>query len=216
MLPLRFGIVLLFATVTFAETFFQSRDYNIPPDFDGNLSAISCDIEGDGDQDVITTAVNDVMRFYINTGDDLNGDGFPEFVNEDWRCNYNTYSPDSLAECIVRIDGNDDVFPDLFVGTSRNWGHGGLNNVMLINDGTGRFFVDTLAVPRKDDRTHSIVVADLNSDGLDDIIVGNGEVSADSVIPERSYVLLNSGLTNDPSSPGSFVDASNTSVANNF
>ncbi|MCD6530888.1 T9SS type A sorting domain-containing protein [bacterium] len=178
----------------FSLTCFGFRNYNLPPDFDGNMGAVACDIDRDGDEDIVSTAINDVIRIYINTGEDTTGDGCPEFVFENWRCSYNTPSPDSLADGIAVVDANGDDYPDLFVGTRRNWGHGGLDNVLLINDGTGYFYPDTLAIPRRGDRTGPVAAADLNGDGLDDIIVGNGVAGSDSaIVTERCYVLINSG-----------------------
>jgi len=173
---------------------FNFRDYNIPPDFDGNMKAEACDIDLDGDMDIVTACINDAVRIYVNTGEDINADGFPEFVFEDYRTDFVMPDVDSMATSLCILHANDDSFPDIYIGACRNWGHGGIDNALLINDGTGYFTTSRISFPPKHDRTRDVVTADFNSDGLDDILVVNGSRSGSAPVPDLSYVLINSGI----------------------
>ena len=102
---------------------------------------------------------------------------------------------DAAGLGVAAADVNGDGWPDLFMAST-------LGNLLMLNDGTGRFREaagahDTFAWPaaKGDDMVCGVAISDVNGDALPDIVLGQ-HFSAPwrTPIPNRLY--LNRGITN--------------------
>jgi hypothetical protein len=78
-------------------------------------------------------------------------------------------------------DLNGDGYLDIVLAKGRHWP---LHNRVLLNDGKGKFTAGNLG--ETPDRTYSAALADLNGDGVLDLVVSNDR-------PDRKIVYLNDG-----------------------
>ncbi|MEP5612329.1 MAG: VCBS repeat-containing protein, partial [Cyclobacteriaceae bacterium] len=120
------------------------------------------DIDGDGDMDIIE-GNETYNRILIN-----NGRGF--FADESTRrlpkVNDQTREID-----LGDIDNDDDL--DIICANVDFGGFGNPQNRLLLNDGAGNFTEATDKLPKSSFRTVDIDFADLNNDGILDILSGN-------------------------------------------
>lgn len=132
-------------------------------DLGSNAIPLLADLDADGDKDLLIGSFNGQLTYYENTGTKLN----PEFTfRSDF---YKSISVGSnSAPTLVDIDNDGDL--DLFIGTQsgeieywRNEGNTALFNPVLTSAQYGGIKVDVVAIPR---------FADLNDDGLLDLVIG--------------------------------------------
>ena len=134
-----------------------------------------------GSSSIADTAVtypgSDLVFSVVDNGDGTFGFSFSNPSNRDL----------SYITSVTIDDLNDDGFPDLILGVNGS-AAGGAGVQVLMNDGTGSGIVvyqATLATAASA-APASVLTADVNADGWDDIVTGDG--SADSV-----SVLVNNG-----------------------
>jgi len=208
---LLFTVFLILALSSFGDTHFRFRDCNLPPDFDGNSDLVTLDIDNNGFPDIVASNYDTPMRVYMNTGDDINGDGGFEFYFDDSRIEIDTTSVHGLG----LFDADGDSLLDIVLAMQKSWGLGGMENIVLIQEAGGYFEENSSAIPRLRDRTNGIVAADLNGDDLNDLVVANGSYYDSTVYKDRSYILINSGYKNadslwifyDPFDSAVFIDS---------
>ncbi len=166
------------------------------PASDPHNSSAACDVDHDGDLDIVSANIIGPNRLLINDGsgvfaDDSTARGVADpafFDAHDVTCADWTRpgggAPDGFPELIfARRDGNKEAF--------------------LINGGAGNpgVFVDgSAALPNVSDSSSAIDACDLDDDGVKEVIVGNGDVN--SMIAASNRVLRWNGT--------SFVEADST------
>jgi parallel beta-helix repeat protein len=126
----------------------------------GTLNSQSCalgDFDIDGDQDAFC-ANSSPNEVWIN-------DGFGRFTNSGQALGNNT----SLAVDVGDLDGDGDL--DALVGNIA-----GQDNIIWINDGEGQFDIEPNRVLTGSAAytTTAVVLADLDGDRDDDVVIGNG------------------------------------------
>jgi FG-GAP-like repeat/IPT/TIG domain len=136
------------------------------PDADGGApgatgtvtGAALADFDGDGHPDLITCAAGETCRYLAN-------DGRGNFTDEP--DHFPAAVPDTRALVAADFDGDGDL--DLFLGV----GTGG-PGVVYRNKGKG-VFTDTSpdAIPSDMDSFSAVAAADLDGDGLPDLVIGN-------------------------------------------
>jgi hypothetical protein len=132
------------------------------------------DFDRDGDLDaVVVTEDDQTNEYYLNRGDGTFAD-----AGDRWPVA-------GTSNAVVAHDLTGDGAPDLVVGNNGQ-------NVLLVNDGSGRFTDETESrLPQRDDVTQDVELGDVDGDGDLDLIVGN---------EDDNRLLLNDGS-------GSFSDA---------
>ena len=96
---------------------------------------------------------------------------------------------------VVFQDLTGDGWADLYIGRQGD-NYSGLNNVFLVNDGTGCFKDETaLRIPREVPRaTNDVAAIDLDQDGDLDMVVANRCARAGCGVESEDYVLINNGI----------------------
>jgi len=157
------------------------------------------DIDGDGDLDVLMiNYIRDVPRIYLNDGTGHFTDAPPGVLPADIASGAQQYPTGEF--CDVNVDGR----PDLVLGGNYYAPSGpgsSVPNVLLMNDGTGRFVRDpAFTLPPKLHGIAGVTVevdcADLNADGAPELVLGT-DINAQ--VPGLQ-LLLNDGI-------GHFTDA---------
>lgn len=165
-------------------------------DATGNLPSIDAfahgagkgDIDRDGDIDIFVANVNGQSNigpyFLINDGTGhftAAFDRLPSFYAD---LNQSVWPAAHLA------DFNNDGATDLWLGTN-NWN---IDNAVLGNDGSGQFTLASGVTPHQTREMYAMYIlsADLNGDGLLDVIQGEGESSATRGTREVS-IFINQG-----------------------
>ncbi|MCU0656935.1 MAG: VCBS repeat-containing protein [Polyangiaceae bacterium] len=129
----------------------------------------ACDIDGDGDLDLLldnaAADLGDGHRTQV-----LINDGKGVFSDEsEQRITGEPNTDDNIVKC-ADVDGDGDY--DLIVGSLQN-----PSEKLLLNDGKGVFSTVLDAFPTTSDPTLGLDVADLDGDGLLDVVTGQGEGS---------------------------------------
>ena len=136
-----------------------------------------CDIDEDGDLDILLDNAGkppegtvcapqgacDVSQVLIN-------DGHGKFIDD--TANRIFGEPGSDDNAVKCVDINNDGHYDLLVASLQN-----TSEKLLLNDGTGKFNYVADAFPAVKDVTLGIDIADLNGDGIIDVVTGQGEGS---------------------------------------
>jgi enediyne biosynthesis protein E4 len=94
------------------------------------------------------------------------------------------------------LDANGDGHNDLYVvsgGNEYSQHEEPLQDRLYINDGTGRFRRDTLALPRMSESGACVAPGDFNGDGRIDLFVGRRTVARQYGVAPRSMLLANDG-----------------------
>jgi hypothetical protein len=135
------------------------------------LSIAIADVDNDGVLDIIIGNWNGSNQLLINDGDG----SFDDIAVIDLP------GGELFTNSIVVADINNDGMVDVVVG---NGGvKFGQNNQLLINAGNGSFVEDIIDLPGGALRTYSIAVADIDNDGLLDIVVGNRGGGGNQLLP---------------------------------
>ena len=147
------------------------KAHNLGDVADRSYSVTLADMDRDGDLDVVVgNDAPDPKRVYANDGKG-NFSLLSTFGRPEW--------PTRLATV---ADVNRDGLPDILVANRPDEGKG--PNYVCLNKGKGQFDADCLAFSHESATT--ITPADINSDGVVDLIVPNRESG-------QSYVYLNDG-----------------------
>lgn len=151
-----------------AGLFTIDTNFNLPAIIDGSSDIRFCDVNGDGNLDIITTN-NEVVgasslrnRVYINDGQGQFTDATESILPDD-----NEYS--EVLDCgDIDNDGNIDV-----IAANYN------QNAALINSGNGTFTDQTSQrIPTNDFASKDTKLGDINGDGyLDIVILGEDKMS---------------------------------------
>lgn len=117
---------------------------------------------------------------------------------------------------VVFEDLTGDGWADLYVGRQGD-NYTGLNNVFLVNDGTGCFKDETaLRIPRELPRaTNDVAAIDLDQDGDLDMVVANRCARLGCGVESEDYVLINNGVGRFavlPIAPGVRTDTRSVAV----
>lgn len=156
------------------------------------LDVAFVDVDSDGDRDVIVAVENGVSRLYIN-------DGTGHLT---WRPGaFGTTERDNEHVRVADFDrdGHTDV---VFVAEDTQ------QHQLYLGDGEGGFVDISERLPRRS-QGNAVAVADVDGDGLPDIVVGNsseprpGEPTTDP----QDFLWLN-----DRANPGHFIDATYTNL----
>ena len=164
---------------------------HVPVDSDLHaLGSTMADIDNDGDLDVIVAVEHGVNRLYLN-------DGTGKL----------TYKAGALGETphdnehVVAADFNQDGWLDLvFVAEDDR------QPSLFFGEEGANFTDQTQRLPAKSEG-NALAVADVNGDGLPDIVVGNtAEMRNGKVVANPQNFLW----LNDKDNPGNFIDATET------
>jgi hypothetical protein len=153
----------------------------IPSNLVNTNTIVAADVNNDGLVDlIIGNAFEEANQLLLNTGD-ATGDGTTSF-----QMPINLPGGEMSTETIVAADVNNDGFVDLIIGTFY-----GQTNQLLLNtgDATGdgtTLFQTPINLPGGEMSALAIVAADVNNDGLVDLIIGNA-------FEEANQLLLNTG-----------------------
>ena len=153
----------------------------IPSNLVNTNTIVAADVNNDGLVDlIIGNAFEEANQLLLNTGD-ATGDGTTSFQTP-----INLPGGEMSTETIVAADVNNDGFVDLIIGTFY-----GQANQLLLNtgDATGNgttLFQTPINLPGGEMSALAIVAADVNNDGLVDLIIGNA-------FEEANQLLLNTG-----------------------
>jgi hypothetical protein len=127
----------------------------------------ACDVDGDGDLDVLLdNAAGDLGEGHRTQV--LINDGKGVFSDESTaRISGEANTDDNIVKC---ADVDDDGDFDLIIGSLQNPAE-----KLLLNDGTGVFSPEPDAFPATSDPTLGLDAADLDGDGILDVVTGQGE-----------------------------------------
>nr|WP_301287148.1 VCBS repeat-containing protein [Sphingobium sp. OAS761] len=154
------------------------------------LDVALVDVDGDGDLDAVLAVEMGANRLYIN-------DGQGRFT---WKQGaLGTKAHDS--EHVLSADFNRDGYPDLIFVAEEDHAH------QLFLGGPGGVFTEASERLPEMSEGNGLAVADVNGDGLPDIIVGN---SAEERPGKPRASGQNFLWLNDPERPGTFIDATST------
>ncbi|MEM7202644.1 MAG: VCBS repeat-containing protein [Planctomycetota bacterium] len=171
--------------------FVDATSARMPMDLDGTEAVTCCDVDGDGDHDLVCGNAGGVTpdpnRLYLNDGmgtfRDVTANRMPRTDG------------DTVAIVAADVDGDGDL--DLVLGND------GFpvaeKNLLFINDGTGRFADESARLPGHVDDTRALSCGDLDGDGDLDLVIGNHGSSAG----QQNRVYANDGA-------GRFTDVTAT------
>jgi hypothetical protein len=152
---------------------------------DAHRAAVGCDVDGDGNMDIVQAINGSRNRLLMNDGtgryhDEAAARGFPSSTG---------FSHDVECE-----DYTGDGRPELLFARRDS---GGI--LYLVNDGTGHFTDDSGRFG-SNDTVQELALCDLDADGVKEVLMGNGDIVSFQALPNRV-------LRRDPAT-GNFVDAS--------
>jgi hypothetical protein len=145
---------------------------------------VAADVNNDGLVDlIIGNTSGQANQLLLNTGD-VTGDGG---TTTSFQTPINLPGGEMSTWAIVAADVNNDGLVDLIIGNS----DGQVNQLLLntgdtIGDGTTTHFQAPINLPGGEMYTFAIVAADVNNDGLVDLIIGNSD-------GQVNQLLLNTG-----------------------
>ena len=134
---------------------FTDGTERLPVDTDWTWDLALCDLDGDGDLDLVAANVGS-NRLYLN-------DGAGHFTDASNRLP--AHSDTSRACICVDVDGDGDH--DLVFGNDNQ------QNRLYLNDGAGMFTDASSSLPQLSARTHALAAADLDGDGDVDLVAAN-------------------------------------------
>lgn len=175
-----------------------SVDASFPAGAGRTIDAEFGDIDGDGDLDLVTANLEDPDHSELVDGVTVYENQAGAFTEVDAFGLIPSAEPHYGGGSLSLGDADNDGDLDLFVARS-NVGPGWQNR-FYVNDGSGTF-TDTTedSLPVGLDNSFEAMFADVNQDGLLDIVVANSVSSATGV-----DLLINAG--GDPGDPPAFVD----------
>jgi hypothetical protein len=156
------------------------------PQLANNYEYEPMDVDGDGDLDLVT--INDGPQFKETL---LINDGDGTFVDDTAVRLTGTTNPAGADDNIdAFLDVDDDGDADFVVGSLSD------PDRLLLNDGSGRFTLDSGAITLATPGTLGLAFADLNQDGRLDMVQSQGEVAS----PDK-VLLANTGVAVDTTPP---------------
>jgi len=167
------ALFLLAGAVSSQRQFDGLGTRHLPPDRDPTMTAALCDVDGDGDADLVLGNFLEQNRLYLNEGG-----VFPDATA--------TYMPVDVGAtqsvAVGDVDGDGDL--DLVFGNGAP--SIGRQNQLYLNDGAGHFADATAArLPDHGDPTYVVAPCDVDGDGDLDLVVGN--------FGEQNLLYLNDG-----------------------
>ncbi|MCA8952746.1 MAG: VCBS repeat-containing protein [Planctomycetes bacterium] len=158
----------------------------------------ACDVDGDGDLDLVAANSGESNGIYLN-------DGRGGFLETSGRMPADTIITDCMAVGDVDNDGD----PDLVFGNS---GAFDAHTQLYLNDGTGTFVdVSAARLPADIDATRAILLGDVDLDGDLDILIGNHAIPSLGLLGQnRLYINNGAGFFTDETSTRLPVDTDRT------
>eukprot|EP01052_Picozoa_sp_SAG31_P024646 SAG31_NODE_2111_length_6426_cov_4.423295_6_plen_271_part_00 len=143
------------------------------------LGATIVDYDLDGDMDICGVAGYEYLVILRNDGSVFQWDDQVDVLREHFHSNYEN----SEAKAIEAADIDEDGDIDLVMAVERS------SNMLLLNDGTGRF----TEVQLGDHDAAALAVGDLNNDGHLDIFFGHGFTGEETTSGARDLILVGDG-----------------------
>ena len=175
-----------------SATYVDATSMLVPQASDLNtLDAVFVDVNNDGILDVVIAVEYGVNRLYMN-------DGTGRLTWKKGAFGEGTHD----TEHVLSADFNQDGYPDIIFVAEDDHTH-----QYFLGSEDGEFTEVTERLPRQSEG-NALAVADVNGNGLPDIIVGNSNEGRRETPTEGSG--QNFLWLNDPDHPGHFVDVSET------
>ncbi|NOT36689.1 MAG: VCBS repeat-containing protein [Saprospiraceae bacterium] len=133
---------------------------NLPQPIRDSEDVAHGDFNNDGNIDLVFCSEDDINLSIRNVHEYYWGDGKGKFTSS------NIILPDSEANAVIAEDINNDLYADLIFGNK------GFINI-LINDGTGKFTLDTNRITRIFRTTQDLILFDADGDKDKDLLAGN-------------------------------------------
>jgi len=168
------------ATGDGTTTPFQTKPINLPGGGMDTWDIVAADVNNDGLVDLIIGNIGQANQLLLNTGD-ATGDGT---TTPPFQTPINLPGGEMDTHAIIAVDVNDDGFVDLIIGNVGKANQLLLNTGNTTGDGTTPFQTP-INLPGGKMYTYTIVAADVNDDGLVDLIIGNSY--------QANQLLLNTG-----------------------
>ncbi|MBK8975212.1 MAG: VCBS repeat-containing protein [Planctomycetes bacterium] len=138
-------------------TFTFAPEGRLPKSYDYCYALVLCDVDWDGDLDLVRGNLLDHDDLYLNDSHGTFACGTAELLPR----------PRSQTLALAFGDVDADGDPDLVIGAD-DW------NRLYLNDGRGRFSDATLgSIPSRSEQSAAIALGDVDGDGDLDLVVGN-------------------------------------------
>ena len=180
------------------------------------FNPVTADLNGDGNQDLIVLGasypLNGITSPTPQPGRVFFGDGAGGFS----RASESVFPTSSLLTVhtreVIVSDLNGDGRLDVFFA-NHGWDTNpfpGEQNRLFLSQSNGTWIDATARLPQLSDFSHAATIGDIDGNGTNDIVVGNGYAGQNGILP---YALLNDGAANFtlsrtviPAQPGGPID----------